>query len=104
MATQQWPIPTSWSQIDPNTNKRVLLSEVERRQQYLDIMCDSDADLKPLVVSCLEDDPKLRPPAAGVSESIKKMKEEYSKKICNGMDPTSCLTKVKQTSAQLQVC
>jgi len=104
ITTQQWPIPKSWSQIDPKTNRRILLSEVERRQQYLDVMCDSDADLKPLVVSCLEDDPKLRPPAADMSESIKKMKEEYSKKSCDGMGPTSCLAKVKQTSAQLQVC
>jgi len=66
------------------------------------MMCGSDADLKPLVMSCLEDDPKLRPPAADISERIKKVKEEYSKKA--RFDPISWLAEIKQTSAQLQVC
>jgi len=80
------------------------------------MMIRSDADLKSLVVSCLEDDPELRPPAADVSERIKMVKEEYSNKITrDGMDPISWLgeikqtstqlpTEIKQTSTQLQVC
>ncbi|XP_065906093.1 uncharacterized protein [Dysidea avara] len=104
VTSRQWPTPKSWSQIDPKTRKRIILtSEVERRQEYIDMMIGSDADLKPLVVSCLEDDPELRPPAADMSERIKMMKEEYSKKTTHdGMDPISWLGEIKQMSTQLQ--
>ena len=106
ITSRQWPTPKSWSQIIPKTRKRIILSsEVERRQQYIDMMSGSNADLKPLVVSCLEDDPELRPSAADMSERIKMMKEEYSKKTTrDGMDPISWLGEIKQTSTQLQVC
>ena len=32
------------------------------------MMMGGDADLKPLVMSCLEDDPELRPSATDISE------------------------------------
>jgi len=111
ITSRQWPTPKSWSQIDPKTRKRITLSEVERRLQYLDMMTGSDADLKPLVMSCLEDDPELRPTAADTSEKVKMMKEECSKMTTrDGMDPISWLGKItptqlpaeiKQTSTQL---
>ena len=105
ITSRQWPTPKSWSQVDPKTGKRVILSsEVERRQQYINMMIGGDADLKPLAVSCLEDDPKLRPPAADMSERIKMVKEEYSKKTTrDGMDPLSWLAEIK-LSPQLKVC
>ena len=109
ITSRQWPTPKSWSQIDHKTKKQITFSEIERRQQYIDMMSGSDADLKPLVVSCLEDDPELRLPAADMSERIKMMKEEYSKKTTrDGMDPISWLAEI-QTSIQLpaeikQVC
>ena len=66
------------------------------------MMSGSDVDQKPLVVSCLEDDPELRPPAADISERIKMMKEEYSKKTTrDSMGPISWLAEIKQTSLQL---
>ena len=86
VASRQWPTPKSWSQIDPQTNKRIFLSEVERRQQYIDIMTGSIADLKPMVTSCLEDVPKLRPSVANLSERLKKMKEAC-KTTHDGMEP-----------------
>ena len=125
ITSRQWPTPKSWSQIDPKTRKRITLSEVERRQQYIDMMTESDADLKPLLMSCLEDDPELRPTAADMSEKIKMIKEECSKMTTrDGMDPISWLGKttqtqlpaeikqtstqltaeIKQASTQLQVC
>ena len=105
ITSRQWPLPKAVKQIDPKTRKRLMLSEVERRQEYIDMMIGSDADLKPLVMSCLEDDPGLRPPAADMSERIKMMKEEYSKKTTrDGMDPISWLAEIKQKSTQLQVC
>ena len=101
VTTRQWPIPKSWSQIDPKTNKRVLLTEVERRQQYIDMMSGGDADLKPLVMSCLDDVPKLRPSVADISERLRKMKEVCSKKTDHdGMNPISWVVSL---STQLQV-
>ena len=102
VTSRQWPTPKSWSQIDPKTKKRIFLSEVERRQQYIDMMSGSDADLKPLVMSCLEDDPELRPSITNVSERLKVIKGVYSKKnTCNGM---SRLGGIKQASpSTLQV-
>ena len=102
VTSRQWPIPKSWSQIDPKTNKRVLLTEVERRQQYIDMMSGGDAGLKSLVMSCLEDDPKLRPSMTDISERLRKMKDVCSKKTDHdGMNPISW---VASLSTQLQVC
>ena len=103
VTSRQWPTPKAIKQIDPKTKTRIMLSEVERRQQYINMMIGTDADLKPLAVSCLDDDPELRPTAAGLSEKIKMMKEEYSKKSTrDGMDPFSWLAEMK-LSLQSQV-
>ena len=107
VTSRQWPTPKSWSQIDPKTKKRIFLSEVERRQQYIDMMSGGDADLKPLVMSCLEDDPELRPSVIDISERLKMMKEVNSKKNTRDeMDPMSWLGEIKQASVstQIQVC
>ena len=105
---QQWPIPKSWSQIDPKTKRKTFLSEVERRQQYIDMMTGKAADLKPLVMSCLEDDPFLRPSVMDISERLKKMKEVCSKQNTrDGIDHISWLGEIKQVSLsthKLQVC
>ena len=102
---RQWPTPKSWLQIDPSTGKRIFLSEVERRQQYIDMMTENDANVKALTVSCLEDDPKLRPPTVDLSERIKMMKEECSKNTSlDGTKSSSWLAEVKQPPPQLEVC
>ena len=102
VTSRLWPIPKSWSQIDPKTRKRITLSEVERRKQYIDMMSEGDSDLKPLVMSCLEDDPELRPTVTNISERLKKMKEVCSKKTDHdGMNPISWVVSL---STQLQVC
>ena len=57
--TQLWPHqPSSWVQFDPDTGGSVYLSELQRRQHYLDKMTGGAADLKPLVMSCLDNKPK----------------------------------------------
>ena len=101
VTTGQWPTPKSWSQVDPKTNKRIFLSEIERRKQYIDMICESDADLKPLVMSCLDDVPKLRPLVIDISETMRKMKEVCSKKT--GHDGMNPITWVVSLSTQLQV-
>jgi len=75
---------TSWSKIDAQTRKPVLLSEVQRRQKYIDMMTGENEWLKPLVIACLADDPHSRPIAVDLSERIKMLKESYAS---HNMDP-----------------
>ena len=76
---QQWPRPTEQVQFDPKTRRRVALSEVERRQQYLDKMIGEAEVLRRLVEECLEDDPAMRPTIATVCERIQVSKDVYMK-------------------------
>ena len=61
--TQQWP-----TLADRVTMESVALSEVERRQHYIDQI--SEGSLKQLVITCLDDDQERRPPISVVSERI----------------------------------
>ena len=72
-ATQLWPQPSSWIQFDAH-GMRITVTEVTRRQQYLNKMLGDTADLKPLVTSCLDDNPSNRPLIEQVSAEIKKLK------------------------------
>ena len=76
---QQWPSPSEQVQFYPKTRKRVALSEVERRQQYLDKMIGEAEVLRPLVEECLDDDPAVRPTIATVCERIQVNEDAYMK-------------------------
>ena len=88
---QQWPRPTEAIQFDPKTRKRVALSEVERRQQYLDKMIGEAEVLKPLVEECLDDDPAVRPIIAVACERIQVSKDAYMKEC-----PQECIILYQQ--------
>ena len=51
--SQQWPKP------DPYTDEMIVVSEVMRRQRYINQI--SDGSLKQLVISCLDNVPERRP-------------------------------------------
>ena len=76
---QQWPSPSDQVQFDPKTRRRVALSEVERRQQYLDKLIEEAKILRPLVEECLDDDPVVRPTIAAIYERIQVSKDVYMK-------------------------
>ena len=76
--TQQWPEPSDLVQVNPNTGRREVVSEVMRRQPYLDKMTGLAADLKPLVMSCLDDEARDRPPVTRISTEIKRVKDVCS--------------------------
>ena len=78
VTTQQWPSPAPWIDFD-DTGKKIVLTELERRQQYLDKMTGIYADLKPLAVSCLDDNPKNRPSVSQALLDIKKAKSIFYK-------------------------
>ena len=82
VATQDWPEPRAREKYNSATGKRELVSEVERRQEYLDKMAESETgiELKPLVISCLDDDPAERPDVAEISRIIKELKGNYGNK------------------------
>ena len=76
---QQWPSPVEAIEFDPKTRKMLALSEVERRQQYLDKMTGEAEVLRPLVEECLDYDPAVRPTIATVCERIQVNKDAYIK-------------------------
>ena len=78
VATQEWPRPLAIKMYDKQKRKPTALTEVERRQPYLDKVTGVTSDLKPLIISCLDDDPSERPSIIEVSENLKKTKKEHS--------------------------
>ena len=76
---QQWPSPSKNVKFDPKTRKMLALSEIERRQQYLDKLIGEAEVLKPLVEECLDYDPAVRPTIATVCERIQVNKDAYMK-------------------------
>ncbi|XP_065917610.1 uncharacterized protein [Dysidea avara] len=98
ISSRQWPVPKA-SKTGMNAGGRLVLSEVDRRQQYLDMMVGASSDLKPLAISCLADDPEKRPAAIEISEVLKKMKEDCRKKTDHdGMDAVAWLAEIKPPS------
>jgi len=86
---QQWPELAPLINFDPDTGKRIVLTELQRRQQYLDKMVGVYTVIKPLVLSCLDDNPKNRPSAAQALLEIKRLKcvhneNMYHTKLTNG--------------------
>ena len=75
VVNQEWPEPLHYVMTDPKTGKMLALSEVERRQQHMEKMTGTPADLRPLVEQCLDNQPSRRPPISNVSERMKMMKE-----------------------------
>ena len=75
VTTQLWPQPTDRNQLNPDTDMWETVSEVKRRKQYLDKMTGGAEDLKPLVMSCLNDSSKKRPQVTEVSMTIKRVKD-----------------------------
>ena len=93
VTTQIWPHPTDPTVFNPDTGGR----EVKRRQNYLDMMTGGTADLKPLVISCLDDNPMNRPTIAQVSMTIKHVKDV--KHSCD-----ECSEVSKEQESQVSYC
>ena len=101
ITTQEWPRPAPWVDFDPNTGGRIVLTELQRRQQYLDKMTGVHTDLKPLVMSCLDDNPKNRPSVANVLLDIKKAKHVYRQQLCSKIWKTE-VSHGHQSTSRLQ--
>jgi len=106
--TQQWPEPTEKLQFNANTDQYDVISEVMRRQKYLNMFSGGAAELVPLVTSCLNDNPKKRLSVMEISMEIKRVKDVYSQQTGHdGMSPIVWWAEVSgqsSTQQQQQVC
>ena len=78
LTTHQWPQLMSF---DADSDKSIVVTELQQCQQYLDKMAEGYAKLKPLVVSCLDENPKKRLSVAQVLLEIKRVKNSYSEQL-----------------------
>ena len=70
-----WPTPAAQVERNPYTNELRALSEIERRQQYLDKMTGKEVELlKPLIKDCLNNNPTMRPSIFDLSNKIMPLK------------------------------
>jgi len=89
----QWPELASLIKFDSNTGERIKL---QQHRRYVDKMTGVYADLKPLLISCLDGNPKNRPPVAQALLEIKHIKHAYNEKLYH------TLTSDNQLTTQLQ--
>ena len=102
LVNQEWPTPLHYVMTDPKTGKVLGLTEVERRQQHMEKMTGTPADLRPLVKRCLDNQSSRRPPISDVSERIKRMKEAESVRCPHvNMNPITW-QQVEQTTKMLR--
>ena len=71
MISQEWLVLLPVKRFDQTLNRSVFLTEVERRQRYVDKVIGNAEEIKPLVLSCLDENPIVRPAAAEVLENVK---------------------------------
>ena len=101
ITTHQWPRPVPLTSFDPDTGNSIVLTELQRYQQYLNKMAESCANLKPLVISCLSDNPEKRPSVVQVLTEIKEVKKFYSEKLCFSIWATKVQQQVEEQQLQL---
>ena len=104
VGTQEWPEPRAREKLNPETGRRELVSEVERRQEYLDEMKNSEIgiEMRPLVISCLNDDPNARPVITEISRNIKELKGCYANQDVT-VNPSNMTTRQLVPEAPLKV-
>ena len=106
VVNQKWPTPLHHvaPNPDPNNDKLLALSEIERRQEYIDNikMTEAPADLRELVKQCLKNKAMLRPLISEVSEGIKRMKEQESTKH-PGTDIIRMMNQSEQTVMEAEI-
>ena len=68
-ATEKLPIPTDQYVQSGNSNMFVKQTEIQRRQQYLDLMNDHSV-LQKITIQCLADTPKSRPSASHICDML----------------------------------
>ena len=69
-ATRKLPIPTDQYVQSGNSGMFVKQTEIQRRQQYLDLMNDHSVAITEITIQCLADTPKSRPSASHICDML----------------------------------
>ena len=99
ITTHQWPQTTPLTSAGSDTDGR---TELQQCQHYLDKMAESYANLKPLVISCLDNNPEKRPSVVKVLMKIKKEQNSYSEKLCSSIWTTEVCGEQLSLTTKLQ--
>ena len=75
VANRKWPTPVDVREFD-STGKLIALTEIQRRQIYLDRIKGEMEELKPLIEDCLSYHPHERPTMLKVTEELKSLKQK----------------------------
>ena len=84
--TQEMPMPTNATVLDPSTKALTAVSEVQRRQAYvdkLDTLVSSCPLIKELILKCLDNDPDMRPTSLEVLSAMDKLCTEHKDPFCD---------------------
>ncbi len=82
----KWPEPQIGpNQIDPKTDRLVPVSEAERRETLLESI-GHDHPLMDLILKCIDNNPKHRPPSSNIVESLKEMKSTFLAPFANQLE------------------
>ena len=99
LTTHQWPQLRS---IDADTDKSIVVSELQQCQQHLDKMAEGYTQLKPLVVSCLDDNPEKRPSVVQALTKVKEVKISYNEKLYSSLWASNISSEQQSLTTQLQ--
>ena len=81
MAAHQWPHSAPWLTFDCKTDKKIVhTSEVQQRQHYIDKITGPHKSLIPLIISCLDDNPKNRPTVGKLLAELKEVNKNGEKR------------------------
>ena len=76
---QDWPIPSEYMVVDPDTQDVKYLNEAERRQEYLNKLQDAEM-LRPIILDCLQNNYTKRPTIVEICKQLRLLKEHLPKK------------------------
>ena len=78
VAAHKWPAPLPEAHYNPKLERKVALSEVERREAYLNQIQELP-EIKVLIEKCLHDDPKRRPDVTKMVNDLGKLRLSFQK-------------------------
>ena len=101
MMSHKWPEPKDQVQEDPVTHTMTVLTEIQRREVYLQ-SCSSPL-LKKLITSCLHNQPNRRPDVSAVRKLLKSLKVAEDQQAPNaGNNTVELLNAVRQAQLENQ--
>ena len=100
--TQVFPMPSAPTFLDPETNKVIGRSEVERREQFLQSVDSLESDdvrdsIKRLTIDCLCNDPTKRPSSLQILDTMQQVRGDDVSALMN-----KCLVQKERSKQMLE--